>query len=220
MEPAQPSSTNTKKKRGPRAQEGAAKKEEPQAHPEPAVKKERTSPPPEESSDSNDGERMLDRHRRMADPFEGGFPGGPRLPLGLGGSLRAFSSMMSSGNSSQMRSLLENLRQKEDPSVQLMALDELSNILLVSNEDNLSGQFSTHEFVKELVTLMQPNELTGEENPEIMLLACRSLANLMEAMRNSVGHVVHGGAVPVLCQKLLDIQYIDVAEQALSVRIP
>src|SRR4029077_15621023 len=89
--------------------------------------------------------------------------------------------------------------------------------LLVSNEDNLSGHFSPDPYVKELVSLMQPSE-TGEENPEIMLLACRCLANLMEALRGSVANVVYGGAVPVLCQKLLDIQFIDLAEQALSVR--
>lgn len=100
--------------------------------------------------------------------------------------------------------------------MQMIALEELSNLLLVSNEDNLSGQFSPDPYVKELVALMQPNPLTGEENAEIMLLACRSLANLMEALRGSVANVVYGGAVPVLCQKLLDIQYIDVAEQALS----
>ncbi|KAL9113876.1 MAG: hypothetical protein Q9227_002010 [Pyrenula ochraceoflavens] len=216
-EPSQPSSSHAKKKRPPRVEEDVVMRDRQHSPPESAARKERTSPPPEESSDSNDGDRIMDRHRRMADPFDAGFPGGPRgLPLGLGGSLRAFSSMMTSGHSSQMRTILEHLRQKEDPSVQLMALDELSNILLVSNEDNLSGQFPTHEFVKELVVLMQPNELTDEENPDIMLLACRSLANLMEAMRNSIPHVVHGGAVPVLCQKLLAIHYIDVAEQALS----
>lgn len=99
--------------------------------------------------------------------------------------------------------------------MQLIALQDLSDLLLVSNEDNLSGQFSPDPFVKELVALMQPNEF-GEENPEIMLLACRCLANLMEALRGSVANVVYGGAVPVLCQKLLDIQFIDLAEQALS----
>src|SRR5436305_14409380 len=53
----------------------------------------------------------------------------------------------------------------------------------------------------------------------MMLLACRCIANLMDALRGSVANVVYGGAVPVLCQKLLDIQYIDVAEQALSVSL-
>lgn len=100
--------------------------------------------------------------------------------------------------------------------MQLIALQELSEILLVSNEDNLSGHFSPDAFVKELVSLMQPNEFTGEENPEIMLLACRCLANLMEALPASTANVVYGGAVPILCQKLLEISFIDLAEQALS----
>ncbi|KAK3941476.1 hypothetical protein QBC46DRAFT_382787 [Diplogelasinospora grovesii] len=99
----------------------------------------------------------------------------------------------------------------------MIALQELSEILLVSNEDNLSGHFSPDAFVKELVALMAPDDLTGEESsPEIMLLACRCLANLMEALPASTANVVYGGAVPVLCQKLIEISFIDLAEQALS----
>lgn len=136
--------------------------------------------------------------------------------FGLQSTLRALSGMMS-GMSSRLREILSNLKTKEDPSVQLIALQELSDLLLVSNEDNLAGHFSPDPYVHELVNLMQPNDF-GEENPEIMLLACRCLANMMEAIRGSAGSVVQGGAVPILCQKLLDIQFIDLAEQALSVR--
>lgn len=135
--------------------------------------------------------------------------------FGLQSTLRALSGMMS-GMSSRLRDILSNLKTKEDPSVQLIALQELSDLLLVSNEDNLAGHFSPDPYVHELVNLMQPNDF-GEENPEIMLLACRCLANMMEAIRGSAGSVVQGGAVPILCQKLLDIQFIDLAEQALSV---
>ena len=123
---------------------------------------------------------------------------------------------MMSGMTTRLRGILENLRAKDDPSVQMVALTELSEILLVSNEDNLAGHFSPDQFVKELVELMQPNDFTGEENPEMMLLACRCIANLMEALPQATASVVYGGAVPVLCQKLLEIHYIDVAEQALS----
>ncbi|CAG7931621.1 unnamed protein product [Penicillium olsonii] len=147
------------------------------------------------------------------DPFSSSLFGG-RTPMALQNTLRALSGMMS-GTSTRFRDILCNLRAKDDPSLQLCALQELSDTLLISNEDNLAGQFSPDPYVKELVTLMQPNQF-GEENPEIMLLACRSLANLMEALRGSVANVVYGGAVPILCQKLLDIQFIDLAEQALS----
>ncbi|GAW23989.1 hypothetical protein ANO14919_135680 [Xylariales sp. No.14919] len=184
-------------------------KEAPQPPPPP--------PPPEhdsDDSDDHDDDDDDDRHRNYDDddPF-GGFGGPPGS--GLSSTLRALTGMMS-GLSPRLRDILNNLRQKGDSSVQLIALQELSEILLVSNEDNLSGHFSPDAFVKELVVLMQPNEFTGEESPEIMLLACRCLANLMEALPASAANVVYGGAVPVLCRKLLEIQFIDLAEQALS----
>ncbi|KAJ5669766.1 hypothetical protein N7462_010836 [Penicillium macrosclerotiorum] len=165
------------------------------------------------SGDSNDGTNPSAFDDDELDPFHSSLFGG-RSAVGLQNTLRALSGMMS-GMSSRLRDILCNLRAKDDPSLQLIALQELSDLLLVSNEDNLSGQFSPDPYVKELVTLMQPNQF-GEENPEIMLLACRCLANLMEALRGSVANVVYGGAVPILCQKLLDIQFIDLAEQALS----
>ncbi|KAF4628509.1 hypothetical protein G7Y89_g9648 [Cudoniella acicularis] len=177
-------------------------------------------PPPaddEEGSDDNDDEEMArtyeGRDEDDDDPF-GGFGGSGGPPHGLSSTLRALSGMMS-GVSTRLRDILNNLKQKDDPSIQLIALQELSEILLVSTEDNLSGHFSPDSFVKELVVLMQPSEF-GEENPEMMLLACRCLANLMEALPASTANVVYGGAVPILCAKLLEIHYIDLAEQALS----
>ena len=161
-------------------------------------------------------EEELDAMERSDDPFASGyfgrFGGGPG---GLSSSLRALSGIMS-GTHGRLRNILEQLRTKEDPSVQLIALSELSELLLVSNEDNLAGHFAPEQYVKELVTLMQPNEITGEENPEMMLMACRCIANMMEALPAATASVVYGGAVPILCQKLLEIHFIDLAEQALS----
>ncbi|TFK26191.1 ubiquitin-protein ligase [Coprinopsis marcescibilis] len=56
----------------------------------------------------------------------------------------------------------------------------------------------------------------GDENPEAQVLACRCLANLMEALPGVAHTVVYHGAVPVLCSKLVEISYIDLAEQTLS----
>lgn len=180
----------------------------------------RDSSPPSESNDGTNHSAFNDDDddddEDDEDPFRSSLFGS-RSPMGLQSTLRALSGMMS-GTSSRLRDILSNLRMRDDPSLQLIALQELSDLLLVSNEDNLSGQFSPDPYVKELVALMQPSDF-GEENPEIMLLACRCLANLMEALRGSVANVVYGGAVPVLCQKLLDIQFIDLAEQALSVSL-
>ena len=177
---------------------------------------------PSRAGHSEDDDRQSPRRLFLPDddaddPFRSSLFGHGGHPGGISSTLRALSGMgMVTGSLSKLRELLPNLRQKEDPSLQLIALQELSELLLVSTEDNLSGQFSPDQFVKELVTLMQPNDF-GEENPEMMLLACRCIANLMEALPPSTANVVYGGAVPVLCQRLLEIHYIDVAEQALSV---
>lgn len=178
-------------------------------------------PPRDEDSsdDEDDGEaaarrRFDEEDDDEGDPFRGGYLGGNVPHASMSSTLRALSGYVS-GVSQRLRDILNNLRQKDDASVQLIALQELSEILLVSNEDNLSGHFSPDQFIKELVTLMQPSEY-GPENPEIMLLACRCIANLMEALPPSTANVVYGGAVPILCQKLLEINFIDLAEQALS----
>ncbi|KAL2161915.1 hypothetical protein VTH06DRAFT_7700 [Thermothelomyces fergusii] len=174
-------------------------------HPKPSVAEPPPPPPedrvPEESEENDEDEEGLRRYGdddddededdddddEDADPFNGfGGPGGS-VP-GLSSTLRTLTGMIS----------------------------ELSEFLLIHNEETLSGHFSPDAFVKELVALMQPNELTGEENPEIMLLACRCLANLMEALPSTTSNVVCGNAVPILCQKLLEISFIDLAEQALS----
>lgn len=179
-----------------------------------------TAPPPppphdeEQYDEDSDGQDDEDQARYAGDDDDdvfGGF-GGP--PGGLHSTLAALTGMMS-GMSSRLREILSNLRQKEDPTLHLIALNELSEILLISNEDNLQGHFSADSFVRELVSLMKPDDFM-EANPEIMLLACRCLANLMEALPSSVTNVVYAGAVPVLCEKLRDIQFIDLAEQALS----
>ncbi|PKK47403.1 hypothetical protein CI102_8835 [Trichoderma harzianum] len=161
-----------------------------------------------ENEDEDDDDDDEDDDENEDDPF-GAYGGPGDHDSGLSSTLRALTGMMT-GLSSRLRELLASLR-SEDSSVQVIALQELSEIFLVSNEDNLSGHFSPDAFVKELVQLM-----SKEESPEIMLLACRCLANLMEALPASIANVVYGNAVPVLCQKLLEISFIDLAEQALS----
>ncbi|KAH6097598.1 hypothetical protein HBI65_086780 [Parastagonospora nodorum] len=175
--------------------------------------------PPGEDSDEDDEEGPGGRYDEDDDedddddddPFSSGFLG--RNPHSLA-ALRQLTGMMS-GTTQRLRGILEQLR-SVDVTMQLVALQELSEVLLISTEDNLAGHFAPDAYVKELVKLMQPNEFTGEENPEVMLLACRCLANLMEALPAATANIVYGGAVPVLCSKLLEIGFIDLAEQCLS----
>eukprot|EP00960_Hanusia_phi_P048762 759141-Hanusia_phi.AAC.3 len=57
--------------------------------------------------------------------------------------------------------------------------------------------------------------LNAEHNPEIMLLSCRAITHMLEVLPKSAAKVVTSGAVPIFCQRLLNIEFIDVAEQSL-----
>lgn len=148
-----------------------------------------------------------------------------------------FGGIMSS-DFGRFKSILSSLKNNDDPTIQLIALQELAEILSVSSEENLAGYFSSDSFSRELIRIMKgPDDVLPEGadmdedmmlalamsegfsggNPEVMLLACRCISNLLEAMPTSVTSIVSHGAIRVLCQKLKSIQYIDLAEQALYV---
>ncbi|CAE6532501.1 unnamed protein product [Rhizoctonia solani] len=148
--------------------------------------------------------------------------------------------------STRLKTILGNIKPSASPTVRLMALQELSEILSMSTEDTLAGYFQVDSFVGELVRIMGGKDtggddeddegvneddedaslaaalalsaggFPGDDNLEAQVLACRCLANLMEALPGCAHTVVYHGAVPVLCSKLIDIQYIDLAEQTLS----
>ncbi|WVR06423.1 hypothetical protein IAU60_003454 [Kwoniella sp. DSM 27419] len=63
---------------------------------------------------------------------------------------------------------------------------------------------------------MMPSMTGDEDDMECQLLACRCLAHLMEALPGSGHTLVNCGAIPVLCSKLTEISYIELAEQTLS----
>lgn len=191
---------------GPSAQATDSGRRKHDRHTRPEVKPEENE---DQSEDMDEAAEDEERAEQMANSFlgrSGGFAG-----------LRHFGGLAGGGpgSPSRFKEMLDQLK-TEDPSIQMVALNDLSNILLLSTEDNLAGQFAPDPFVAVLVKLMQPHEITGEENPDMMLLACRCIYNLMEALPSATAHVVYGGAVPILCQKLLEISYIDLAEQALS----
>uniref|UniRef100_A0A060T386 HECT-type E3 ubiquitin transferase n=1 Tax=Blastobotrys adeninivorans TaxID=409370 RepID=A0A060T386_BLAAD len=158
----------------------------------------------EDEDEEEDGDE-----RDLANP-------GPRASFGRAADIFGQLSGMLSAVSSRIRPIVETLKHRDDPSEVMMGLDELADLLLVSTEDDFMGYFPVDTLAESLVSIMSDPMYTG--NPEIMLLACRNVSNLMEAVSSSVTNLVHAGVVPVLCQKLLEIEYIDLAEQALSVR--
>ena len=154
----------------------------------------------EEDDDEDEEEDLLSERR---------FRSAHQLLSSLTGMVNRFSS--------RIRPILEAIEQREDLNEVMSGLQELADNLLMSNEDALSSYFPLDKFTEQLVNILQ--DPLFENNPEIMLMACRNISNMIEVMPSSASSVVAAGAVPLLCQKLLEIQYIDLAEQALSVSI-
>ncbi|KAI8324974.1 hypothetical protein GQ54DRAFT_36066 [Martensiomyces pterosporus] len=126
------------------------------------------------------------------------------------------------GSANQFRPLVAALRKHDDQTQQLVALQELTELLSISTEESLIG-LNIGELCQVLINLLKGaggdyGELTGfiPSNPDIMLLACRCLSNLLEALPLAGAVLVRFGTIEVLCSKLLEIEYIDLAEQALS----
>ncbi|KAJ6840622.1 E3 ubiquitin-protein ligase UPL3 [Iris pallida] len=130
-------------------------------------------------------------------PSSSGAPGG-------GGADR------SSHQSGRMKKILSGLRADGEEGKQVEALTQLCEILSIGTEESL-GSFSVDSFVPVLVGL-----LNHESNPDVMLLAARALTHLCDVLPSSCAAVVHYGAVPCFCARLLTIEYMDLAEQSLQ----
>jgi len=119
------------------------------------------------------------------------------LPPGLGYS------------SGRLKGILANLK-KDDSPHQMEALSQLCELLSISTEEALTT-FPVDEFVPILVNL-----LNAEHNPDIMLLAARAITFLADVLPSSCAAIVSYDAVQAFCARLLNIEYIDLAEQSLQ----
>lgn len=139
---------------------------------------------------------------------------GPTTLQGLLRRLGADISDIFPGNSGSSQARLQQLRNTivapENPEEQLEALTELSEFLSVGTEESVVSH-SVNLFVSPLVNLLR----TGA-NVEIKIFAARSLTHMMEALPSSSSAIAINGAAGPLCQNLLAIEYIDLAEQSLS----
>ncbi|KAG5636235.1 hypothetical protein H0H81_008716 [Sphagnurus paluster] len=199
-----------------------------------------------EDDDEDDEGDEGDGDAAMASSDGPPIPGGmdAAAALAIFGDYRQFGSYMMS-LSSRLKTMLNNIKSTADPTTRLVTLQELSELLSISTEDTLAGSFQVEQFVRELVKILggrgadededdddeeqdedaalaaalamsAGNAYQGDENLEAQMLACRCLANLMEALPGVAHTVVYHGAIPVLCSKLIEISYIDLAEQTLS----
>ena len=110
----------------------------------------------------------------------------------------------------RLKQILAGLRAEGDETRQMGALHSLCEVLVISSEESLIT-LSIDAFTPVLVQLMQ-----YEHNPDCMLLAARALTSMADILPNSRAAIVHYGALPTFCSRLLTIEYIDLAEQSLQ----
>lgn len=117
----------------------------------------------------------------------------------------------SSGTShSRLQQLRTSIADPDNDEHQITALSELCEFLSVGTEETLVS-FSVSIFVGPLV-----NVLRNRGNVENKIYAARALTHMMEALPSAAGTIASQGAAVPLCQNLLSIEYIDLAEQSLS----
>lgn len=92
-----------------------------------------------------------------------------------------------------------------DEMEKVIALQELSHFLLFNRIT------SVNQVCKTLVMSL------GSPMPDVILLACRCIANLLEALADSVVQILRNGAVSKLIKILQNAEWIDLAEQVLIV---
>ncbi|CAH0556432.1 unnamed protein product [Brassicogethes aeneus] len=117
-------------------------------------------------------------------------------------------SMGTNSSVQRAQALLPGLQASGDEGQQLQAVIEMCQVLVMGNEEILTG-FPIKQVVPALITL-----LGMVNNFDIMNHACRALTYMMEALPRSSAVVVD--AVPVFLEKLQVIQCMDVAEQSLT----
>ncbi|XBH75273.1 hypothetical protein VPH35_102061 [Triticum aestivum] len=139
-----------------------------------------------------------------------------RLGAGLDDLLpgSAAAAAASSTISAQLKRILAGLQAEGDESRQLGSLMQLCEMLSIGTEDSLAA-FPVDAFVPLLVGLLREEDGPGA-SPEVMLLAARALANLVDVLPSACSSVVHYGAIPCFCARLLTIEYMDLAEQSLQ----
>ncbi|KAI4466325.1 e3 ubiquitin-protein ligase trip12 [Holotrichia oblita] len=117
-------------------------------------------------------------------------------------------SMGANSSATKAQQLLQGLQATGDEGQQLQAVIEMCQMLVMGNEDTLTG-FPIKQVVPALISLLRI-----EHNFDMMNHACRALTYMMEALPRSSSVVVD--AVPVFLEKLQIIQCMDVAEQSLT----
>ncbi|XP_058771102.1 E3 ubiquitin-protein ligase UPL4 [Vicia villosa] len=115
-----------------------------------------------------------------------------------------------SSDHGKFKNIISSLSGQTEPSGQLAVLTELCEVLSFCTEGSLSSM--TSDLLSPLLVKLAKHE----SNPDIMLFSIRAITYICDLYPRSAGFLVRHDAVSALCQRLLTIEYQDVAEQCLQ----
>ncbi|XP_028775983.1 E3 ubiquitin-protein ligase UPL4 isoform X3 [Neltuma alba] len=125
-------------------------------------------------------------------------------------SFRGYHRQRLSSDHGKFKKIISSLSEETEPSAQLAVLTELCEVLSFCTEGSLSSM--TSDSLSPLLVKLAKHE----SNPDIMLLAIRAITYICDVYPRSAGILVSHDAISALCQRLLAIEYQDVAEQCLQ----
>lgn len=120
-----------------------------------------------------------------------------------------------SSGSQRLRKLVDNVIHAEDDSYLAMeSLKEISESLLMRNQMFIGRVLPIEELIDGILGVLSSHRL--EEEMELQVQACRSLYNLFEVDPDCMAVAIEKGTIKILKNKLVMINYIDLAEQVLE----
>ncbi|KAK1400109.1 HECT-type E3 ubiquitin transferase [Heracleum sosnowskyi] len=123
---------------------------------------------------------------------------------------RGYQQRRTSDDHSRLKGVLLSLSNEVEESALLAALTELCELLPFCTEDSLSSVMVLS--LSPVVVKLSKHE----SNPDVMLLSIRAITYLCDVHSRACSYLVKSDAVPAICQRLLTIEYLDVAEQCLQ----
>lgn len=120
---------------------------------------------------------------------------------------RGYQQQRTSNDQSRLKAVLSSLSSEVEESALLVALTELCELLPFCTEDSLSSLMV--QSLSPIVVKLSKHE----SNPDVMLLSIRAITYLCDIHSRASSYLVKYDAVPAICQRLLTIEYLDVAEQ-------
>lgn len=110
--------------------------------------------------------------------------------------------------------LIENLNRVEEPYLVLETLNELLERLLMMNGYTAERLIPAGRLAKAIVHIL--NDPLLAEELELHLVACRCLYNFIEVNQDFIHHALSNDVVKALIERVSEITYIDLTEQALQ----